>query len=612
MTTRKTPSDVKHLGIGIDTARYGHCAAFLRDDKNPAAEPLEFRESREGYQKLQRRIEQLQRRYPEAQIHLRIDAAGQYAANLEHFVRSITQPAITVSVGEPKRNKDYHRAHSPKRKADATESHAMARYAVVERPPASPQTPVEFLALRRVAARLRAQVKQISRLNNQLHETLSASFPELATLVAEIKTGWVLAMLKKYPTAEKIAAARGLEKIEHLKADKARQIQTAAKNSVAALRGDVAEQLVKAQVEELQHSIAAEKAWKKRLAEAFDTLPDGPQRQIETIKGIGKLTTAAIVATAVDVKRFETANQLVGYYGVFPEEQSSGVDKLGRPYPSGKKRMCRKGNDLVRGLLFNCAKSAAQEHGGNPEVRKLYLRLVGQGTRKDVAFGYCMTKLLHQVFGVWTTGQAFDPEYAAKRKAVRQGKATGRAEAEASAQEPLHKNAPGRKEQSSKGKTVTEAPSIVPKAPISDKQSASGLATGSAPPVSRWIDFAELRSQVTMQQALDALPVQLGLRGGRGGQYRGACPIHGETADGRHRSFSVNLAKGVFRCFHPDCGAQGNVLDFWAAVKKLPLREAALDMSETFGLCEPSLNREEEPVKEPVTSPRQTIPALER
>jgi DNA-binding GntR family transcriptional regulator len=48
-------------------------------------------------------------------------------------------------------------------------------YPPSQRPAPSPGTPVEFLALRRLASRLRAQVKQTSRLNNQLHETLSAT-----------------------------------------------------------------------------------------------------------------------------------------------------------------------------------------------------------------------------------------------------------------------------------------------------------------------------------------------------------------------------------------------------------------------------------------------------
>ena len=169
---------VQHLGVGIDTARYGHHVTFLRDDKQPAAAPLSIMESRSGYEQLQTRLQQLHQRYPKAHMHLRIDAAGQYAANLEVFVRSLNQLPMTVSVGEPKRNKDYHRAHSPKRKCDSSESFAMARYAVVERPKQTYGKTLEFAALRRVASRLQNQTKQTTRLTNQMHETLSAAFPE--------------------------------------------------------------------------------------------------------------------------------------------------------------------------------------------------------------------------------------------------------------------------------------------------------------------------------------------------------------------------------------------------------------------------------------------------
>ena len=46
---------------------------------------------------------------------------------------------MTISIGEPKRNKDYQKAHFPKRTTDDTESQAMARFAVVELPDATPR-----------------------------------------------------------------------------------------------------------------------------------------------------------------------------------------------------------------------------------------------------------------------------------------------------------------------------------------------------------------------------------------------------------------------------------------------------------------------------------------
>jgi hypothetical protein len=84
----------------------------------------------------------------------------------------------------------------------------MARYAVVERPESTPDVPQEFLILKETAARLEARVKQSTRLVNQLHNLLARVFPELATVAPKLSAGWVLELLRKYPTPERIARAR--------------------------------------------------------------------------------------------------------------------------------------------------------------------------------------------------------------------------------------------------------------------------------------------------------------------------------------------------------------------------------------------------------------------
>ena len=105
------------------------------------------------------------------------------------------------------------------------------------------------------------------------------------------------------------------------------------------------------------------------------------------------------------------------------------------------------------------------------------------------------------------------------------------------------------------------------------------------------IDFAGLRRQVTMEQVLRHLGHLDTLRGA-GSQRRGPCPVHG-SSHASSRSFSVNLPKSVFRCFCPECGAKGNVLDLWAAVHRLPLGEAARHLAQTFGLDLPTGTRED-------------------
>ena len=99
-----TPAPLDRIGVGIDTARYGHRVSFLKPDRKPAAKPLTVMENRAGYQALKVCLDQLQEQYPTAHFHVRIDAAGQCGVNLELILRKLKLP-MTISEGEPKRNK---------------------------------------------------------------------------------------------------------------------------------------------------------------------------------------------------------------------------------------------------------------------------------------------------------------------------------------------------------------------------------------------------------------------------------------------------------------------------------------------------------------------------
>ena len=174
------------------------------------------------------------------------------------------------------------------------------------------------------------------------------------------------------------------------------------------MHGDVAETLIRDLVDQVRHTQQAEHKMRRLLSDAFADLPAGPHVQVITIPGIGEATAAVLVAKIVDINRFATPEKFVGYFGVFPEENSSGVDKQGNPLPPGTLCMSRKGNDLVRHYLWNAARSAIVH---NPAIRALYRRLKAKGKRGDVALGHCMRKLLHLVFAVWKTNRPFDGKH---------------------------------------------------------------------------------------------------------------------------------------------------------------------------------------------------------
>jgi transposase len=557
MSTTLPASPAVAIGVGFDTARFGHHATFLRADLQPACPAFDFAESRAGYDQVLRQLQSLQQHGANVHFHIRLDVAGLYANNLEAFLWSLPF-AKTISMGEPARNQHYRKALFPKRKADPVESFCAARFALLERPRSTPQTPATVLQLREIVQRLDSQTRQCTRLTNQLHSLLARVFPELALLVADLQSQSLLQLLHKYPTPHLLARARphSLTAIPHLTEAKAQKLQAAAKTTVASFTGATAAALVRPLVRQLQQSLAAEAELKELMSTAYTRLPQA--NHLDTIPGIGVATAAVLTAKIVAIERFASDAHLVSYFGIFPEEDQSGLNRDGTAKPGRRRRMSRKGYDLARKYLWNAAKAAIRH---NPAVRPLYARLRSRGTRGDVALGHAMAKLVRLAFAIWKTGQPFDPAHYPW---------------EATKQETAGHN----RDVGPERKVVTAVTDTVTHEEHQDKAGPSQTPPGPTQPHTGSIDYAALRSQVCMEQVLAQLGWLPHLKGS-GTQRRGPCPIHGSPAL-RQRSFSVNLTKGIFQCFHPPCAAKGNVLDLWAAVQHLPLYQAAQHLAATF------------------------------
>jgi DNA primase len=98
------------------------------------------------------------------------------------------------------------------------------------------------------------------------------------------------------------------------------------------------------------------------------------------------------------------------------------------------------------------------------------------------------------------------------------------------------------------------------------------------------IDYQQLRRTIPMRQVLDLIGFQASWR--QGPQFRGRCPIPG-CCSASGRSFSVHLTRQIYHCFA--CRSWGNALDLWAAVQRLSLHQAALDLCRVTNLNPPWL-----------------------
>jgi transposase len=572
----------RRLGVGLDTSRYGHYAAFLHEGLQPAADELSFAESGAGYALLRQRLERLQQKHGPLHFVVRLDAAGQYADNLRHFLQQLAAPAadgapaafhLTLSCGDPQRNKNYRAALFGGQKSDPVEARAAARFALTEKPLSDMPMSQELRLLRQVAGRLQAVVRQRTRLINQFHHLLALTFPELALVTRDLATGWVLELVHRYPTAPLLARAAppDLAKIPYLPDRHVTVLLLQAHTSVGSLRGATAEELVREQVRQLRDVGARQKRLENLLVSAYAQLPC--DNRLATITGVGPVTAAVLTAFILDIERFETPGKLVAYFGILPIEVSSGVTREGQTRGPRRFVMSRRGNDLVRRYLWMAALSAIRH---NPAVRALYARVVAKHPgHKAVAVGHTLRKLLHLAFAVWKSGRPFNKEhYPWQTPAPVDGSDNGMSPARGVSDHGAPQEDP------TAGLTPVESaePEVTAAGPIT---STSSLPAGAAAGESVYVDFAHLKTQLPLTRVLDQLGLTARLKG-HGAQKRCACPLH--RGDARGRTFSVNLDENVFPCFDKACGRKGDVIDLWSAARGLALREAALDLVRRFGL----------------------------
>jgi transposase len=566
---------IRRVGVGIDTSRYGHYACFLGDDQQPAGAELSFAESAAGYAQLRQRLEHIAQRHGPVQFLIRLDAAGPYADNLLHFLHGLgTTPApdgarlaVSLSCGDPQRNKNYRAALYGSKKSDAIAARACARYALGERPAPVPPLSPHLRTLRQVAGRLQAVVRQRTRLSNQLHHLLALAFPELALLVKDLTAGWVLELLHRYPTAPLLAAASvaEVEKVPYLPQAQSDALLQHARTSIASLTDATVAELVRDQIRQLRDGKARQKHLENLLVSAYRALPT--PNCLDTIPGIGAVTAAVLTAFILDIDRFDTPGKLVAYFGVLPIEASSGVERDGTPRGPKRYVMSRRGNDLVRRYLWMAGLCAVQH---NPAVRALYARVVAKHPdQKAIAIGHAMRKLLHLAFAVWKTSKPFDPgHYPWGKESGSRGQASAGA---ANTDMPRSQQEQAARLQSPAQPVRKEVNAACPVKITETPPEGEGV----------FIDFAHLKTQLTMAQLLDQLGLLARLRGS-GPQRKGPCLLH--RGDGRGRTFSVHLDKNVFHCFDVSCGKKGDVIDLWASVNGMSLRQAAIDLVRTFHL----------------------------
>lgn len=125
-------------------------------------------------------------------------------------------------------------------------------------------------------------------------------------------------------------------------------------------------------------------------------------QRLQTIPGVGVITTAWILTATLNFSLCETPEQATAYAGLAPHPRQSGTSlKSHRSLGFG-------GHSRLRSALYMAALPASRY---NPIIREFYICLVTRGKPKKVALCAAARKLLHMAWALVTRQRNFDPNF---------------------------------------------------------------------------------------------------------------------------------------------------------------------------------------------------------
>ena len=162
-------------------------------------------------------------------------------------------------------------------------------------------------------------------------------------------------------------------------------------------------------LDSLAQGIAFLEAERARLLQNIDDhINRHPQLKADyqrlcSIPAVGPKTAHRMLAL-LRSRGFRRAEQVAAFLGLVPIEHQSGSSIQRRA------RLSKAGNPQLRAALYMAAVVAVRF---NPDIQRLYERLLARGKAKMAALGAAMRKLVHLCFGVLKHGCDYQPNWAA-------------------------------------------------------------------------------------------------------------------------------------------------------------------------------------------------------
>ena len=379
--------------VGIDISKYKHDCFICTETGEVIQENLSFANTNEGFCELLNLLKSLDN---SKQIRIGFEATGHYGMNLKLFLEKNNYSFMEFN---PALVKKFIAGQTLRRtKTDKKDAIQITKYLISVDYKPHPTQFYHKYSLKSLTRLREKLVKQRSYYEVQITNILDVTFPELKPAFDNSFSATLFFILNKYKTAEKIANMRDYEsikKVSHGKFPYAKflKIKELSKNTVGECN-DIFEFELTCLL--TLHSTIQKKI--KELESKIEKIIKELDPPTLSIKGIGIISCAGIIAEFGDISRFKSADAMVAFAGLEPSISESGTE-------SHTGKMVKHGSGHLRYYLMNVAEYVFLHE---PIFTEYYYKKRNEGKCHRVVCNHIAKKLIRIIYKLETENIKFD------------------------------------------------------------------------------------------------------------------------------------------------------------------------------------------------------------
>jgi transposase len=390
---------MKPFYMGIDVSKGYADFMIINAQKKPVIQGFQLDDTFEGHQTLYNIVGRFLAENSNSILFAGMESTGGYENNwynsLVAFQGSLDIQTARLNPLGVKRNSQ---ADLKKNTTDKISAQNIAEYLVAHPEKVAYQEQNQLAGLRKQWGFIQMLTKQRTQFLNQFKGLLYTSNPERLRYCQTETPAWVLKLAIKYPSAAKLKRAnvKSVAKIPFVSKEKAQQVVTDAKRSVASVTDTETEQLIVATARQIIHLDQTIDAQTQRM---INTCKLSEVELLKTFDGISDKSAIGLIIEIQTVERFATVKKLASFFGMHPVYKISG-DGVGGI------KMSKQGRKQPRHILYMVTLAAIK---CNPLIKQIYEKHQENGKHNMAAMGICMHKILRIIYGMLKHNKPFDP-----------------------------------------------------------------------------------------------------------------------------------------------------------------------------------------------------------